>query len=124
MKTAPIAITVGLACGASTLTFAPNGLVMAQRRNEAIPEALARVMDAVAVALDRELVGPKARTRVVADYLSTGEAARRLGVHPKTVLRWAQAGRIASVGVGSRTKIPASAVDDAVKPTARKRGPK
>ena len=43
--------------------------------------------------------------------LRLGPAARRLGIHPLTLRRWADAGRIEVVWVGRERRFPISAVD-------------
>lgn len=48
-------------------------------------------------------------------YMSTGEAARLLGVSSETVRRWAKSGQIASVTTtGGRHLIPRRAIRDAL----------
>ena len=46
----------------------------------------------------------------VTDLIGPGEAARRLGVTPRTVQRWLRSGRMRSVRVGQRLKVDASAL--------------
>ena len=45
-------------------------------------------------------------------YLSTGEAARILGVSPKTVARWAKNGRLPHiVTLGGHRRLPRGVID-------------
>ncbi len=49
------------------------------------------------------------------DYLTTGQAARLLGVSPKTVNRWAHEGRIPCiVTLGGHLRVSASLVRDLI----------
>ena len=51
-------------------------------------------------------------------YISTGEAARILGVSPKTVARWAKSGRLPHiVTLGGHRRLPRRVIDEIARKT-------
>lgn len=59
--------------------------------------------------------GPSATTITAAErLLGPGEAARRLGVTPRTIQRWLRDGRLPAVRIGSRLKVAAGALEEVV----------